>query len=153
MNLKVQKRIAAGLLKCSPKKIRFEPSEQEEIKESITKKDIWGLIKSKIIWKAKTQEISRSRARKIQIQKRKGKRKGAGSRKGKQNASLSGKKRWMNKIRAQRELLSELREGNKIAKETYKMLYRKAKGGFFRSRRHIMIYANENNLINNENKS
>ena len=150
MNLNVQKRIAAKILKCSPKKVKLDQSQAEEIKESITKRDISGLIKSKAIVKKAGQETSRGRARKIQQQKSKGKRKGPGSRKGKINASVSRKQRWMSKIRAQRKLLKEMKEQSKVSKATYADLYRKSKGGFFRSRRHIMVYAKENDLLKNE---
>jgi large subunit ribosomal protein L19e len=45
MKLKVQKRLAADILKCSIKKIKIDQSRLEDIKESITKKDIRTLIK------------------------------------------------------------------------------------------------------------
>jgi len=148
--MKVQKRLAAKILKCSGKKIKLDPSRLEDIKESITKKDIRGLLKEKAIQKRKIPESSRGRARKIQIQKRKGKRKGTGSRKGTPRARLSKKDRWISKVRAQRKLIKELRDTGKITKKTYQELYMKSKGGFFRSRRHINIYLGEHNLIKNE---
>jgi len=151
MHLKVQKQIAAKLLKCSTKRIRVDASRLEEIKESITKRDIKGLIKDKALQRKPILGTSRGRARKIQKQKSKGKRKGPGSKKGKKNANLSKKDRWIKKIRAQRTLIKDLRDSKKIATQTYSDLYRKSKGGFFRSRRHIMIYVKDHNLIKNEN--
>ncbi|MBD3164890.1 50S ribosomal protein L19e [Candidatus Woesearchaeota archaeon] len=147
MELKVQKRLAAKLLKCSPKKIWIDSARLEEIKESITKKDIHKLIKDKAIKKKRLSEHSRAGARKVMQQKRKGKRKGPGSRKGKKNSTISKKGRWTLKIRAQRKLLKELVKGSRIDSETYNLLYIKSKGGFFRSRRHIMLYLDEHNLI------
>ena len=147
MELKVQKKLAAKLLKCSPKKIKVDISRLEDIKESITEHDIKGLIKEGALQKRKPQQSSRARARKIQKQKRKGKRKGPGSRKGSPNARLADKKRWMNAIRAQRKLLKELREAAKISQKDYRQLYMKSKGGFFRSRRHINLYIEEHNLL------
>ena len=44
MMLKPQKRIAAQVLKCSPKKIVFDTEKLSEIKEAITKQDIKTLI-------------------------------------------------------------------------------------------------------------
>ncbi len=147
MNVKAQKKVAAKLLKCSTKKVKLDSTRLEEIKESITKRDIKGLIKDKAISKDAGQETSRARARKIQEQKSKGRRKGAGSKKGKINATVSKKERWMSKIRAQRKLIKELRDESKVSKETYNELYKKSKGGFFRSRRHIMIYIEDHDLI------
>lgn len=146
MKLKVQKRIAAVLLKTSPKKVKIDSSRGDDLKEAITKRDIRGLIKEKAIVKSKKQQKSRSGARKIKKQKRKGQRKGAGSRKGKINSRLSKKDRWIIKIRAQRKLIKELREKKEITTKVYGELYRKTKGGFFRSRRHINLYLEEHGL-------
>lgn len=148
MKLKVQKKLAAKILKCSAKKIRIDPSRMEDIKESITRKDIRSLINDKAIQKKKSAESSRAGARKIKKQKRKGKRKGPGSRKGSPYSRLSKKDRWAVTIRAQRKLLKELRDTEKISKKAYNGLYMKSKGGFFRSRRHIMIYIEEHKLKN-----
>jgi len=86
---------------------------------------------------------SKLRARKRKVQKRKGRQKGPGSKKGKQR---SGKREWMNKIRVQREFLKELRDKNIIDKKVYRNLYLKSKGGFFRSKRHIKLYLTEHRL-------
>jgi len=150
MKLNVQKRLAAQILKCSPKRIKFDSSKLEEIKESITKADIRSLIIDKIIRKNPAKGVSRVRARKIHIQKVKGKQKGHGSRKGSAKARLSKKTVWMNAIRKQKALLKELRDTKKISISDYHNLFKKSKGGFFRSVRHINIYLEEHNIIKNE---
>ena len=148
--MKVQKRLAAQILKCSKKKIRVDMEMKEELKESITKKDIRNLVKQGAIYKKKNNETSRGRARSIQKQKSKGKRKGPGSKKGKINSRLSRKDRWMLKIRTQRKFLKDLKMTEQIDNKTYADLYKKAKGGFFRSKRHIKLYLEEHELIKNE---
>ena len=50
MELKAQKRIAGVILKCSPKRIRFDPDRLSDIKESITKVDIKSLINDKAVF-------------------------------------------------------------------------------------------------------
>jgi large subunit ribosomal protein L19e len=150
MKLTVQKRLAADVLKCSTKKIKIDPTRLEDVKEAITKHDIRGLIKERAIIKRRTQESSRSGARAIREQKKKGQRKGPGTRKGPKYSRLSRKDRWIARIRAQRELIKELKTTSKINKETYNDLYMKSKGGFFRSRRHINLYLEEHGLIKNE---
>ena len=50
------------------------------------------------------------------------------------------------KIRAIRDLLKTLREEKVIDAKTYRSLYRKSKGGFFRSRRHVKLYIEEHDL-------
>lgn len=146
MQLKIQKRIAACCLKCSEKKVFLDPERSEDIKEAITKTDIRSLIGEGAIKQKPDKGVSKFRARKIKVQKRKGRRKGSGSRKGKKTARLSNKKAWMQKIRTQRMFLKELREKNIIDRKTFQMLYLKSKGGFFRSKRHIKLYIEEQKL-------
>jgi len=146
MELKNQKRIAARILKCSRKRVWFDPDRLSDIKEAITKADIRPLIKEGCIVKVLPKGVSRGRARKIIIQKRKGRQKGHGSRKGKATARMSRKREWINKIRAQRMLLKELRDNKKISNKLYREFYLKSKGGFFRSRRHILLFIQEQGL-------
>lgn len=147
MELKVQKRLAAQILKCSRKRIWFDETRLDEIKEAITKEDIRDLISNGAIQIKHQRSHSRGRSRLIQIQKRKGKRKGHGSRKGRKTARSPKKEAWVNRIRSQRKLLKRLRKGNKISKRDYHELYRKCKGGFFRSTRHIKVYIEERGFI------
>ena len=142
MDLSNQKRLAADLCKCSIKRIRFDEDRLEDIKEAITKVDIRGLINDRAIIKLPARGVSRSRARKRLVQRRKGKQQGAGSRKGSRGARLPAKREWINKIRAQRQLLNALKVKT-IDKKLYRELYLKSKGGFFRSKRHIKIYLDE----------
>ncbi len=146
MKMDVQKRLAAVILDCSQKRVRLDPERLAEIKEAITKIDIKGLINDKAISKKPVKGVSRVRARARQRQKRSGRRKGYGSRKGKLNARASYKSVWTNKIRAQRGLLKKMKETNSITKQVYRSLYEKAKGGFFRSRKHLKLYIEERHL-------
>jgi large subunit ribosomal protein L19e len=45
----------------------------------------------------------------------------------------------MRRIRAQRNLLRELRDSKKIPPAVYREFYRRAKGGMFRSRAHLIV--------------
>lgn len=146
MKINSQKKIAADILKCSPKRVHFDQGALESISEAITKEDLRVLIKEGVISKKPVKGQSRVRANKRLVQKRKGRRSGPGTRKGKKTARLSGKDSWMARIRAQRKLLKELKESEAIDGPTYRDLYAKAKGGFFRSRRHINLYIDEHNM-------
>jgi len=152
MNLRSKKKIVSRLLKCGTTRVKFDIESLTKIKEAITRADLRGLIKDKIISKKQKKGISRSRALHTLKQKRKGRRKGAGSRKGKHTARLPSKKEWMAKIRTLRSLLKHLRDKKIITAKTYHNLYNKAKGGFFRSRRHVKLYIKEHNLEQNEAK-
>jgi len=145
--LNVQKRIAAQILKCSPKRIVFDIDRLTDIKESITKSDLRGLIHDKAIIKQQAKGISKSRSGKNIRQKQKGKRRGTGSRKGTRNARDNQKRIWINQIRLLRGVLLNLREKGHLEHKIYRQLYEKAKGGFFRSKRHLKLYIEERNLL------
>jgi len=147
MNLSHQRRISAQLLKAGESKVWFDPERIPEIKEAITKADIRVLIKDYAIQKKTINAQSKFRARKNREQKRKGRRKGAGSRKGKKKARLPKKEAWKNKIRVQRAFLKLLRDKGILLRIHYRDLYRKVKGGMFRSRRHLKLFLNEKGLI------
>jgi large subunit ribosomal protein L19e len=146
-NLKIQKKTAAKIMKCSPSKVSFDTESLDDIKESITRQDVRGLISSGAIFKKSSNKTSRVRARKILLQKTKGKRKGHGSRKGKATARESKKDTWMNKVRKQRLFLRLIKTKGLITKGNYRMLMNKTKGGFFRSERHLKTYLGERNLF------
>lgn len=153
MELKVQKRLAAQVLQCSPKRIRFDNKYLSEIKEGITKEGIRSLAKNKVITKVQKAGISRLKAKKRQQQRTKGRQRGYGSRKGSKNARFLQKRQWINRIRLQRRFMKGLRRKQMIKEVTYHKLYKKAKGGFFRSLRHLKIYMTENKLFEKkENK-
>ena len=146
MKLDTQKRIAADVLKCSTKRVVFDTEALESISEAITKEDIRVLIKDGAIRKKPVQGQSRVRANKRLEQKRKGRRSGPGTHKGKKTARLPSKEDWMSRVRAQRKLLKQLKEDGVISTQDYRDLYGKSKGGFFRSRRHINLYIDEHNM-------
>ena len=157
MNFKKQKELAARTLKVSKKRIKLDinsPDSKKSLKELISREGVKELLEEKIIKKLPKKGISRTRANYILEQKKKGRRKGQGSRKGTANARLPRKDKWMIKIRALRTLLKDLKEKQKIDSKTHKDLYLKAKGNFFRNKRHLMIYIEQNNLImeNKENE-
>ncbi|MBI1972557.1 50S ribosomal protein L19e [Candidatus Woesearchaeota archaeon] len=143
MKLGSQRRLAAQLLKCGAQKIWFDPVRLQEIKEAITKNDLRRLIKDLAVQKRPEQGIARGRARHREQQKRKGRQQGPGAREGSMFARVPAKRRWINKIRVQRSFLKELKAKKIIGTTTFHSLYQKAKGGFFRSRRHIKLYLEE----------
>lgn len=147
MKLKTQRRIAAQVLKVGTGKVWFNPEKLSEIKEAITKSDIRSLIREKTIRIKKIQHQSKVGSRWLKIKKRKGLRSGQGSRKGKRTARLSRKKAWIAKIRSQRAFLRLLKEKNLIDNNTFKGTMAKAKGGFFRNKRHIKIYLQEKGIL------
>ena len=146
MNLRSKKLMASKVLKVGLGRVWFDPSKFTEIKEAITREDIRKLISHGIILVKQKEGISRGRFREVIKQKRKGRKKGPGSKKGKNTSRLGRKEAWVDRIRAQRDLFYDLIGKGNITDETYKHLRLKAKGGFFRSRRHIKLYLTEHSL-------
>lgn len=148
--MKLQKEIAARILKCGKSRIWMDPSRIEEIEEAITNEDVRRLIRDGVIKAKPKLGISTYRKKKRMIQKKKGRRKGRGSKKG---TKALKKKIWISRIRAQRKLLKELRSQGKIDKKTFRIIYKKSKGGFFRSKAHLMAYLEKENLIKKEKET
>ena len=147
MMLNVQKRLASGILGCSPKRVVFDTERLSDIKEAITKSDLRALIEQGAIRKLPTRGISRARIRFSKAQKRKGKRKGHGSRKGAAGARTVRKTAWVNRVRLQRRYLFGLRERKVVDAAQFFEIYRKIKGGFFRSKRHMELYLTEKGIL------
>ncbi|MFH1972875.1 MAG: 50S ribosomal protein L19e [archaeon] len=147
MNLSNQRRISASLMKVGKNKVWFDKDRLEEVKEAITKADIQSLIKQLAIQKRPQKGTSRVRARKKQEQRRKGRQKGDKHKKGKATARLPRKEKWMITVRGQRKFITELKEKELVEVKTYRNLYQKVKGGYFRSKRHIKLYLTENKLF------
>lgn len=147
MRLTLHRRIAAKVLKCSPKRVRFDPAQLEDAKEAITKSDVRILSGQGGVSSIEARGVSRVRARHQAKQRRKGLRKGAGNRKGTPNARSPAKRAWIRKVRTQRSFLQELKEKDVLVPGVFRGLYGKVKGNFFRSRRHIKLYIDENNLV------
>jgi len=137
MNLKNQKRMAAQIMKCGESRVWMDPNRLEDVEDSITRADIRTLIASGTIAAKRKQGVSRGRTRHAASQKKKGRRKGQGSRKGTANARRPDKERWQQTIRPIRRRLKELRDTGKLEPGIYRQYYMKAKGGMFRSVSHL----------------
>ena len=147
-----KKQLAGRILKVSKNKVRFAADALEDIKKAITRSDLRGLIAVKKITISQKNQQSRAGARKVATQKRKGRQKGHGSKKGKKYSVVNRKRRWILKVRAQRVFLKELKDGNKLSTKDFRELYSKSKGGYFRNKRHIKLYITEHELINKNGK-
>ncbi len=147
MELNVQKRLSAGIFKCSPKRVVFDTERLADIKEAITKSDLRSLIEQGVIRSLPARGVSRSRGRINLNQKRKDKRKGHGSRKGAAGARTSRKRTWVNKVRLQRRYIKSLRAAKAVEQKEFVDIYKKIKGGFFRSKRHMELYLAEKGIL------
>ncbi|HIH14234.1 MAG TPA: 50S ribosomal protein L19e [Nanoarchaeota archaeon] len=147
MDLKFQKRLAARTLGVGLARVSLDPSRFEDIKEAITKSDIRNLVKQGAIILQPLVRTSRLRARERHAQRKKGRQAGQGSRHGRKLARSPRKRQWINKIRSIRVMIQTLKDKNQIDNKTYRDIYMKSKGGFFRDRGHIMFYLESNKLL------
>ena len=146
MDLRLQRRLAASILKVGEGRIWIDPTAVDEVANAITRQDVEELIEAGLIKRKPVKGTSRARARVREIKRKKGRRRGHGSRKGAKGARMSRKEQWMKRIRALRRRLRELKESGEIDRKTYRLLYRKAKGGAFRSVAHLEAYIEAHGL-------
>lgn len=139
--------MAAQLLKCGVNRVWMDQDRTDEIAKAVTKGDIRILINGKAIKSRQVQGISSGRKKYAEKQKIKGRRRGHGSRKGAKYARLPKKERWMRTIRPLRTYLRGLRDEKKIDQSVYRKYYMKAKGGEFRSKRHLETHLISDGII------
>jgi large subunit ribosomal protein L19e len=132
-----QKRIVASVLKCGVNRVWFDPARLSDIENAISREDLRALITDGAIKARQKKGVSRGRARARIAQRSYGHRKGPGKRKGAAGARKPSKTAWVQKIRAIRKVLVELRAAGTIDPHLYRILYRKAAGGQFRSVAHM----------------
>merc|ERR1719386_446944 len=93
--LRLQKRLAASVLKCGRKRVYIDPNETQEVALANSRKNIRKLVKDKLIMRRQVQMHSRSRCKAYAEAKRKGRHNGRGKRKGAKNARMPEQILWM----------------------------------------------------------
>lgn len=131
--LRSQRRLAAQILKVGQNRVWINPERMEDVEAVITREEIKKLIHEGVIKSLPEKGVSRARARILHEKKKKGLRKGPGSRSGAAHAKISKKEMWMTRIRALRKRLRELKTRKTITRDTYRKLYTMAGSGRFES--------------------
>lgn len=149
MNLGKQKLLASRALGVSPKRVKFNLTAEtkKDLKELISREGVKDLVADKAITVNAKKGNSRTAANHIATQKAKGLRSGHGSRKGTANARFKSKDKWIIKIRALRSNLLGLKKADRLTVAGYRELYRKAKGNFFRNKKHMALYIEQHDFL------
>jgi large subunit ribosomal protein L19e len=148
-NLTSQRRLAAQIMKIGQNRVWIDPERVDDVDVAITREEIRKLIHEKIITSLPEKGVSRSRAKTIIEKKRKGRRKGSGSKTGSPRAKITKKEAWMTRIRSLRKRLRELKDSRIITESSYRKIYMVAGSGKFNSIADLERYLKTNELWRN----
>ena len=135
VSLRLQKRLAASVLKCGKRRVWMDPSEINEIALANSRQNVRKLIKDGLIVRKHQVMHSRSRVQGRKEAKARGNHTGYGKRRGTMNARIPEKLLWVRRIRVLRRLLRKYREAGKIDKHMYAHFYALAKGNRYKTKR------------------
>lgn len=140
-----KKKIAGDILKCGVSRVRI--LDEKQVEEAITRQDIRNLIRKGLIVKIQKKGTSKAFSKQLYRQKKKGRRRGVGTRRGTYTARNPKKYLWIKTVRPLRKLLKELLLNSQIEKKNWKLLYSMVKGGSFRSKGHMLTYLKDHEML------
>lgn len=146
MSTKSQRRLAATILGIGVNRVWIDPERLEDVEAAITRSEIKKLIHEGAIKASPEKGQSRHRANLIRSKKASGRRRGPGTKKGSAYSTRMRKRVWMIRIRSLRNRLRMLKSRRLITANSYRILYKKSKGGEFKSLAELERYIAEQGL-------
>merc|ERR1712110_1204335 len=140
VSLKLQKRLAASVMKCGKGRVWLDPNEASEIDLAKSRRSIKKLVKDGLVVRRQVATHSRGKARVMYEAKRLGRHTGVGKRRGSKNARMPVKLFWVRRQRSLRRLLRKLRKNRKIDKNLYHKFYLGSKGNLYKNKK-VLIEA------------
>jgi large subunit ribosomal protein L19e len=147
MSLQTVRRIAADVLGIGENRIKIKHGEEAKVGEALTREDVRGLLSQGLVYAVPVKGVSRALGRMHDAQKKLGRRRGHGSRKGTKYSKISKKEIWMSKVRGQRKFIKTLKDASKVDNKTYRSIYLMVKGKAFKGKAQIETYLKENKLM------
>lgn len=141
MSLRSQRRLASKILKTGVNRVWIDPNRIEDVEIAITRGEIRKLIHEGAIKPAPKKGVSRARAQILREKKKKGLRRGPGTKSGSSRAKITKKESWMRRIRGLRRTLHEWKTSRTITENAYRKLYKVASSGVFSSIADMERYA------------
>ena len=135
--LSTVKRLASEILGVGVSKIRIKPEDIGRAESALTREDVRGLIKDKVIIVKRRPGFKVLNRRKKKLR---------GSRKGSMNSRAPEKGKWMTSVRAQRKYLSELVSAGNLEKSSKRKVYMRIKGGSFKGKKAMLMYLKDNSM-------
>jgi large subunit ribosomal protein L19e len=136
LNLRSKRRLAASVMGVGLDRVIFDEEYADLIQDAITRSTIRGLVGFGAIRAKPKRGTSMGRIRERSHKLKRGR--GTGSIEGAKYARNPRKAQWATKVRALRWRLKVARDRGTITKETYRRLYKQAKGGQVRGVKHLL---------------
>jgi len=146
LSLRSQRRLAAEVLKVGEGRVWIDPERTEDVEAAITREEIRRLIHEGAIQSRPEEGISHIRASVRHEKRKRGLRRGAGTKTGSSGARVSQKRAWIEKIRPLRKKLRSFKESHAITETSYRRLYSMAGSGVFESSADLERYIKAHGL-------